>query len=64
MIFSHKKTGERINMGMYHYCPLVDDNSEIYPDDYDCIDEEKYNRLLKDRQKEKNGIEGKYVKST
>jgi hypothetical protein len=51
-------------MGMYHYCPLVDDNSEIYPDDYDCIDEEEYNKLLKNRQKEKNGIEGKYVKST
>ena len=39
-------TGEEVFMGVYHYCPLVDDNSEVYPDDMDCVDEEAYKKLL------------------
>ena len=50
-----RKTGEQVDLGMYHYCPLVDDDSEVYPDDYDCVDEEAYHRLLKERQVSGNG---------
>ena len=50
LIFKRHKTGKQVNIGIYHYCPLVDDNSEIYPDDMDCINEEAYNNLLAERQ--------------